>query len=140
MVDERDVGTPLKKTFLVWSWIGLLGAYVYTTVTFGGLLVATGFATRLPPFAGQGPNRDPLLRMIGVLGVIVPIVILALACFVFLRYSVATYRMAVVDPPHEGDGEELLPLFRSSLVWLITVWIVVLALKALPIVLRQHEW
>jgi glucan phosphoethanolaminetransferase (alkaline phosphatase superfamily) len=64
-------------------------------------------------------------------GVIAPIVILALACSVFLRYSVATYRMAVLDPLHEGDGEELLPLFRSSLVWLIAVWIVVLALKAL---------
>jgi len=137
MVEERESGAPLKKTFLVWSWIGLLGAYVYTAVTFGGLLVATGFATRLPPFAGRDPNRDPLLRLIGVLGVIVPIVILALACFVFLRYSVATYRMAVLDPPHEGDGEELLLLFRSSLVWLIVIWIVVLALKALPIVLNQ---
>lgn len=92
MADERDNGAPLKRTFLVWSWIGLLG-------------------------------------------VIAPIVVLALACSVFLRYSVATYRMAVLDSPHEGDGEELLPLFRSSLVWLIAVWIVVLALKALPIVL-----
>jgi hypothetical protein len=42
----------------------------------------------------------------------------------------------MVDPLHEGDGEELLLLFRSSLVWLIVVWIVVLALKALPIVLN----
>jgi len=137
MVDERDGVTPLKATFLVWSWIGLLGAYVYTGVTFGGYLVATGFATRLPSFPGQGPREDPLFRMTGILGVIVPIVILALACFVFLRYSVATYRMAVLDSPHEGDGEELLLLFRGSLVWLIVVWIVVLAFKALPIVLSQ---
>ncbi len=131
MVDERDGGAPLKRTFLVWSWIGLLGAYVYTAVSFASLLVATGFATRLPPFEGRGANVNPLFRLISVVGVIAPIVILALACSVFLRYSVATYRMAVLDPLHEGDGEELLPLFRSSLVWLIAVWIVVLALKAL---------
>ena len=137
MVDERESGTPLKRTFVVWSWIGLLAAYVYTAVAFGGLWVATSFATRLPPFAGRGPSGEPLLRMIGILGMIVPIVILALACFVFLRYSVATYRMAVVDSPREGDGEELLLLFRSSLVWLIVVWIVVLAARALPIVLNQ---
>ena len=137
MVDERDGGTPLRKTFVVWSWIGLLAAYVYTAVTFGGLLVAAGFATRMPPFGGQGPSQDPFRRMIGILGVIVPIVILALACFVFLRYSVATYRMAVLDSPHEGDGEELLLLFRGSLVWLIVVWIVALAARALPIVLNQ---
>jgi len=136
MVDERESGAPLKKTFLVWSWIGLLAAYVYTAVSFGGLSVATAFAARLPSFAGQGPNQDPLFRMIGVLCLIVPIVILALACFVFLRYSVVTYRMAVLDPPQEGDGAELLPLFRSSLLWLIVVWIVVLALRALPIVLN----
>ena len=135
MVDERDSGAPLKRTFLVWSWIGLLGAYVYTAVSFASIMVATGFATRLPPFEGRGPNPNPLLRLIGLLGVIVPIVVLALACSVFLRYSVTTYRMAVLDSLHEGDGEDLLPLFRSSLVWLIAVWIVVLALKAVPIVL-----
>ncbi len=135
MVDERDVGASLKRTFLVWSWIGLLAAYVYTAVSFASLLVATGFATRLPPFEGRGANVNPLVRLISVVGVIAPIVILALACSVFLRYSVATYRRAVLDSPHEGDGEDLLPLFRSSLVWLIAVWIVVLALKAVPIVL-----
>jgi hypothetical protein len=43
--------------------------------------------------------------------------------------------MTVLDPPDEGNGAELLPLFRGSLAWLIVVWIVVLALKALPIVL-----
>ncbi len=136
MVNERDSGAPLKRTFVVWSWIGLLGAYVYTTVSFGNVLLATGFATRLSPLAGQSRNTDPLLRLISALGFIVPIVILALACFIFLRYSVATYRMAVLDPPHEGDGEELLLLFRNSLAYLIAVWIVVLALRALPMVLN----
>ncbi len=135
MVDERESGAPLKRTFLVWSWIGLLAAYVYTAVSFGGILVAAGFATRLPPFEGRGPNPNPFLKLIGILGVIAPIVVLALACSLFLRYSVATYRMAVLDPPREGDGEELLVLFRGSLVWLIAVWIVMLALRALPIVL-----
>ncbi len=136
MVDERESGTPLKRTFLVWSWIGLLAAYVYTTVSFGGLSLALGFASRLPPFDGRGPSTDPFFRMIGILSVIVPIVILALACFVFLRYSVATYRAAVLEPLQEGDGQELLALFRSSLLWLIVVWIVVLALRALPMVLN----
>ena len=135
MVDERDVGVPLKRTFLVWSWIGLLGAYVYTAVSFGGLLVAAGFATRLSPLASQSPSTDPLFELIIALCLIVPIVILALACFVFLRYSVVTYRMAVLDPPQEGNGQELLPLFRGSLAWLIVVWIVALTLRALPIVL-----
>ncbi len=136
MVDERDSGAPLKKTFLVWSWIGLLAAYVYTTVSFGGLSLAYGLYGRLPSGIGRGQTADPLLRFIGILGMIVPIVILAVASFVFLRYSVATYRMAVLDVPHEGDGEELLVLFRSSLLWLIVVWIVVLSLRALPLVLN----
>jgi hypothetical protein len=140
MVDERDSGAPLKRTFVVWSWISLLAAYVYTTVSFGGLLVAAGFAsfaTRLPPSVGRGRDADPLLRFISLLGMIVPIVILALACFVFLRYSVATYRLAVLDPPQEGDGEGLLLLFRGSLLWLIVVWIVALSMRALPLVLNS---
>ena len=136
MVDERESGTPLKRTFLVWSWIGLLAAYVYTTVSFGGMSLAMGLYGRLPSGSGRGRDADPILRFIGILGMIVPIVILALASFVFLRYSVATYRMAVLDPPHEGDGEELLTLFRGSLLWLIVVWIVVLSLRALPLVLN----
>jgi hypothetical protein len=135
MVDERDVGTPVKRTFLVWSWIGLLGAYVYTTVSFGSLLLAVGIAARRPPSTGGGPHGYSLFRQTSVLAVIVPIVILAVACFVFLRYSVATYRMTVLDPPHEGDGEELLLLFRSSLMWLIVVWIVVLSMRVLPMLL-----
>jgi hypothetical protein len=48
---------------------------------------------------------------------------------------VATYRTTVLDPPHEGDGEELLLLFRSSLMWLIVVWIVVLSMRVLPMLL-----
>ena len=138
MADERDGGAPLKRTFLVWSWIGLLAAYVYTAVSFGSLSLAFGLYGRLPSGIGRGQNADPLLRFIGILGMIVPIVILALASFVFLRHSVATYRMAVLDPPHEGDGEELLLLFRGSLLWLIVVWIVELALRALPMVLNQY--
>ena len=136
MVDEREVGAPLKKTFVVWSWIGLLAAYVYTCVSFGGLSLAFSMYSRMPSGIGGGRNADPLLRFIGILGMIVPIVILALASFVFLRYSVATYRMAVLDAPHEGDGEQLLVLFRSAILWLIVVWIVVLSLRALPLLLN----
>jgi hypothetical protein len=136
MIEERESGTPLQRTFVVWSWIGLLAAYVYTTVSFGGLSLAFGLAGRLPSGMGRGQNADPLLRFIGILSMIVPIVILALAGFVFLRYSVATYRMAVLDSPHEGGGEDLLVLFRSSILWLIVVWIVTLSLRALPLVLN----
>ncbi len=136
MVDERESGTPLKRTFLVWSWIGLLAAYVYTTVSFGGLTLAFGLAGRLPYSAGRGQHVDPLLRLLNVLGMIVPVVILALACFVFLRYSVATYRAAVLEPLQEGEGQELLTLFRSSLLWLVVVWIVVLSVRVLPLVLN----
>ncbi len=135
MVDERESGTPLKRTFVVWSWLGLLAAYVYTVVSFGSLMVATGFTARLPPFTGRDPRTDPLLGLSTVLGLVVPLVILVVACLLFLRYSVATYRMAVLDPAPAGDGEELLALFRGSLAYLIAVWIVVLALKALPIML-----
>ncbi len=137
MVDERESGTPLKRTFVVWSWIGLLVAYVYTTVSFGGLSLAMGLAGRFPSGTGRGLRADPLLRFISILGMIVPIVILALASFVFLRYSVATYRMAVLDAPREGDGEELLLLLRSALLWLIVVWIVALSMRALPLVLNS---
>lgn len=137
MVDDRGNGTPLKGTFLVWSWMGLLAAYVYTAVSYGSLTLSVGIAMKLPPSMGGGPSGYSLFRQTSVLAIIVPIVILALACFVFLRYSVATYRMAVLESHREGDGEELLLLFRSSLVWLIVVWIVALALKALPIVLNQ---
>jgi hypothetical protein len=135
MVDERDSGVPLKGTFLVWSWIGLLVGYVYTTVSLGSLSLAMGLAGRLPSVPGRGRDVDPALRLLSVVGVIAPIVILALAYVVFLRYSVATYRAAVLEPPREGDGQELLALFRGSLAWLIAVWIVVLSLRALVLVL-----
>lgn len=136
MSDEREGGTPLKRTFLVWSWIGLLAAYVYTTVSFASLILAAGFATRLSSTMGRGHSADPGQRLIGILGVAVPLVVLLLACLVFLRYSVATYRMTVLDPPDEKDAQELLPLFRGSLAWLIAVWITVLAVRALPIILN----
>lgn len=136
MSDERESGTRLKPTFLVWSWIGLLAAYVYTVVSFGSLTLAAGLTARLSSTMGRVHGADPGSRVIGILGVIVPLVILLLACLVFLRYSVTTYRMAVLDPPDEKDTIELLPLFRGSLAWLIAVWITVLAVRALPIVLN----
>ncbi len=136
MSDERDAGTPLKRTFLVWSWIGLLAAYVYTTVSFANLILAAGLANRLSSTMGRGRSVDAGPRLIAILGVLAPLVVLLLACLVFLRYSVATYRMAVLDPPDETNAQELLPLFRGSLAWLIVVWITVLVVRALPIVLN----
>jgi hypothetical protein len=141
MVNERDNGAPLKRAFLVWSWLGLLGAYVYTTVSLGtSLTISAGFARSMAPLASQGRSEGPLSMPVTVLCLIVPIVVLSLACVRFLLYSVAVYRVAVVGPPHEADGQELLSLFRPALAYLIATWIVVLALKALPVVLNVPFW
>ena len=55
MSDERESGTRLKPTFLVWSWIGLLAAYVYTVVSFGSLTLAAGLTN---PLGGMGQIRN----------------------------------------------------------------------------------
>jgi hypothetical protein len=137
MVDERDNDTPARRTFLVWSWLGLLGAYLYTTMSLGtGLLLSAGFARNIASLANQGRAPGSHFTPVTVLCVIAPIVVLSLAYVRFFTYSVALYRVLVVDPPREAEGGELLSHFRPALAYLIATWIVVVALRALPVVLN----
>ena len=137
MVDERDNEAPVRRTFLVWSWLGLLGAYVYTTMSLGtGLLFSAGFARNIASLANQGRDVGPHFTPVTILCVIAPIVVLSLACVRFLTYSVTLYRVVVVDHPREAEGGELLSHFRPALGYLIATWIVVIALRALPVVLN----
>lgn len=141
MVDERDNETPVKRTFLLWSWLGLLGAYVYTTMSLGaGLLLSAGFARNIVSLANQGREVSSHFAPITALCVITPLVILSLACIQFFTYSVALYRVLVVDPSRETEGAELLSHFRPALGYLIATWIVVIALRALPVVLNLPFW
>jgi hypothetical protein len=127
---------PARRTFLVWSWIALLGAYVYTTMSLGaGLLLSAGLTRNLAPLMNQGRSASSHFSPVTFLCIIAPIVVLSLACVRFFTYSVELYRVVVVDPSDETQGGALLAQFRPALAYLIATWIVVIALRALPVVL-----
>lgn len=138
MANERENGTSLKRTFLVWSWLGLLGAYTGTLLCFtAGLWFSGGFLRSLAPLATRGVDS---FLLTAVLGTVLPLLLLALGCVRFYRYSVAVYEAATTDPSPEGERTTALPFFRSALGYLLAAWIVVLAFETLPVLLSVSSW
>ena len=62
-------------------WLGLLAAYAYTTMSLGtSLTISASFARSVAPLASQSRSVDPHSMPVTVLCLIVPIMVLGLAC------------------------------------------------------------
>jgi len=138
MANERDNGTPVKRTFLVWSWLGLLGAYAGTLLTLtASLRFSGGFLRILGPLAKQGMDT---VVVAAILSTALPVLLLFLGCVRLHRYSVAVYQSVVTEPASEGARDTALPFFRQALAYLIATWLVVLVFETLPVLLTVSEW
>ncbi len=134
MVDERESSVPVPRTFLVWSWLALLGAYGGTMLAFTtGLWFPGGFLQRLGPLAGH--DVPVVFLLIAVLGTVLPVVLLSLGSVRLFRYSVEVYEVTTAAPTPGGVRDTAVPFFRQALGYLLTTWIVVLALQTLPLLL-----
>jgi len=123
---DNSVTASLKKGFLLWSWVGLIGAYIATSTLFG---------TSIFMFTLQGIRifeHSFMFRVLLMYGFLVPIVILAMAWLTFYRYSIALFEVAVIDSVGL-DARKIMFLFKRSLLYLIMSWIVALLLFVIPL-------
>ena len=120
----------IKKGFLIWSWLGLLGAYVSTSSIFSNQLyiVLTQGARGLD--LGQFAYTA-----FGFL--FLPPLVLVMGWLAFYKYSTYIIKIAIFPSEIEDatdseyskglvDPWRLMLLFKSSVLYLILSWIVML--------------
>lgn len=129
---RHDLTRLVERGFIVWSWIGLLGAYVSTSALFAGqLLVALREGYRVYEFTTYHSGT-----FVGIFAALATIVV---GWLVFYRYSVAIFRTAILgtwSTSAKQDDIALLRWFRSAVLYLIFTWVLGLAAVFLPYVLQ----
>ncbi len=133
-IDFRD---SLRRTFLVWSWVGILGALVAT---------ATSYSSQLYFTLSQGfraldlrPNSSFMFTVY-----LLPSTCLILDWIIFYRYSGILYSVIILDVPGSDANQEaesrktwhqLFVQFKYTLLYLILTWLLIMAVNSLPVLL-----
>jgi hypothetical protein len=126
LTNTTELFLSVKRGFLVWSWIGLLGAFITTSSTYGNflfLLVTQG--ARIFEFTRLGARFLVVLFF--------PAIFLSFAWVQFYFYSTSIYRMILF--PESESAARLFILFRLCLVYLISSWVVLLLVMFAPYLL-----
>ena len=134
---ENDFGRSIRKGFLVWSWIGLLSAYLATSA----LLVGQFFRTWTEGVRGFDVPLMTLNMLVVWQGV--PAVVLCLAWLTFYTYSKAVFTYSILaadeqkpEQTSHGELDSLFHGFRLSLFYLMATWFTVLFAAAFATVSR----
>ena len=129
---HRSLLRTVQRGFLIWSWLGLLGAYVTTS----------GFYSNQAYFVvTRGLESIELARYsyVATYTLLIPVVVLIVGWISFLQYSTAILRVAILP---EDEGEHKAPwrlafLFRNSLMFLILAWVAILFVVLFPFLLSR---
>ena len=128
-LSSKDLLSSVKKGFLIWSWLGLLAAYVSTSSV---------FSSQLYIIVTQGARGFKLTQYeyVGLGILFFPPIILAMGWFVFYRYSVFLLRETIaplmdIEPDDEiisrnyenlssiiREREEIKHLYEHALTYL----------------------
>lgn len=131
---ENEFRDSVRKAFLVWSWVALLGALIATTST---------FATQLFFVITQG-LRAVDWKAVGPIGFsvyILPSTSLLLAWLIFYRYSGLLYGWIIFPESSDTESGEfvahrLWQQFRLSLLYLMVTWLLIIAATAMPFLIE----
>ncbi len=139
-LSSKDLLSSVKKGFLIWSWLGLLAAYVSTSSV---------FSSQLYIIVTQGARGFKLTQYeyVGLGILFFPPIILAMGWFVFYRYSVFLLRETIaplmdIEPDDENDkylSKRFFFLFRSSILYLILSWVFMLFSVFFPYLISFTE-
>jgi hypothetical protein len=126
---EAAVLTAIRRGFLLWSWIGLLSAYISTSAVYGSQMIT---------IVTQGIERLNFASYwtLTVASLMFPVAVLMMGWLLFSRYSRAILAIALI-PESESSGrkinsKELGYLFNASINYLIFSWIAILLAILLP--------
>ncbi len=137
---KDELITSVKRGFLIWSWLGLLAAYVSSSSI---------FSSQLYIIVTQGVRGFKLSQYENVaLGVLFfPPIILAMGWFIFYNYSVLLIK-ETMDPFTESQNDKderkyyyhrFFFLFRSSILYLILAWVFMLFSIFFPYLISLTE-
>jgi len=124
---ESQIPRLVSRGFLIWSWLGLLSAYVATSALFVSQLYINwreGF---------QAFRFSSSLAVTFSMAQLLPVYTLVFAWLAFYRYSNLTFAVAV-EGREPSESPDLLPQFRSSLQYLMFSWLAALAMAFVPVV------
>lgn len=131
MTEQANYLASIKRGFLLWSWIGLLGAFISTSAI---------FATQILMIAREGIRIFEFRssQVYSILTLLFPAIVIMMAWLTFYRYSIAIYQYAVLELK-EIDNKYLYFLFRSSVLYLILSWLIGFVCFLLPFLLNIGE-
>ena len=126
--DQDSLLSAIRRGFLVWSWIGLLGAYVTTSAVYAAQLLS--IVTR-----GFDNYAYSHFTSITIAAFLIPIIIISMGWIVFNRYSTGILKLAILSDSLKENNEVLKQLivpFRIAINYLIMSWVSILFAIFLP--------
>lgn len=128
----NQVLAAIRRGFLVWSWIGLLGAYTSTSAVYGSQLIR---------LVADGVDRFKFASYwsVTVASLMLPIIVLTVGWLLFGQYSRAIFAIALLPEAESAskgriDSDRLAFLFNSSIFYLMFSWVAILFTLLLPYV------
>jgi hypothetical protein len=125
--DNAQIPRLVNRAFLVWSWLGLLSAYIATSALFVSQLYST-WREGLQAF-----RFSSIQATVFSLAQLFPVYTLVFAWLAFYSYSVAVFCVAIEDNASEVPIS-LPRQFRRSLLYIVISWLAALVLAALPVI------
>jgi hypothetical protein len=125
-----ELSDALRRGFIVWSWIGLLGALTSSSAIFTNQIFLW---TREGVVSYKIGGTQPLFASITVL---FPLLILAIAWLTFYRYSIAIFEACVLGT-HEYShfSFDVVWLFRRCVFYLAAAWLAGILASIIPVML-----
>jgi len=130
--DTSEFARIVKRGFILWSWIGLIGAYTATSSV---------YANQLYIIAIQGTKTIDIYPFASLLmaGLLLPMGFLAIGWLSFYRYSLCILKIALSPESDKLDnkemGEEFRKLslfFKYTIMSLIIAWLAIIFSVFIP--------
>ena len=132
--ETSELAKIVKRGFILWSWIGLIGAYTATSAV---------YANQLYIIAIQGTETLGIYPFASMMmaALLLPMGFLAIGWLIFYRYSICILRIALLPEKSDLKGSKIekefdkLPFFfKFSILSLIISWIAILLAVFVPYV------